>query len=36
MNEFDVCWKYGMYNDDCICDLCPYKDECSGHEDEDD
>lgn len=26
------CWQTGEFTDDCICDFCEHKDECSGYE----
>lgn len=34
MNPTDVCWETGNYTDDCICELCDHKDECSGYEED--
>lgn len=28
----DMCWEYGLYNDDCICEFCSHNHECSGYE----
>lgn len=33
-DDYDYCWVTGDYEDQC-CSLCPYKNSCSGHEDED-
>ena len=31
----EVCWETGLYNDDCICELCEHYYECMyGSEDE--
>lgn len=31
----EACWKTGLYNDDCICELCEHYYECMyGSEDE--
>ena len=33
----ELCWQTGQYSDDCDCELCMHKSECSGYEgDEDD
>lgn len=34
----DHCWQTGNYTDDCECEFCEHKEECSGYErdDEDD
>lgn len=32
MDPTDVCWETGNYTDDCICEFCDHKDECSGYE----
>ncbi len=31
----DKCWETGEYTDDCICDFCDHKYECSGYDHED-
>ncbi len=36
MEATERCWETDEYTDDCICELCDYKDECSGYEDDDD
>lgn len=38
MNPTDLCWQTGHYSDDCDCELCDHKNECSGYDnnDEDD
>ena len=36
MDAKEHCWETGEYTDDCICELCNHKDECSGYEDDDD
>ncbi len=35
MDPTDVCWETGNYTDDCICEFCDHKDECSGYEGDD-
>lgn len=35
MEATDRCWEIGEYTDDCICELCDHKDECSGYDDDD-
>ena len=32
----ELCWLTGNYTDDCICEFCEHKRECSGYEDHDD
>lgn len=34
----DHCWQTGNYTDNCECEFCEHKEECSGYErdDEDD
>ena len=32
MNPTDLCWETGVYTDNCICDFCEHKEECSGYE----
>lgn len=34
-NAYDYCWETGNY-DDQICEFCPHKSECSGHEGDED
>ncbi len=36
MNEYDICWEKGLYLDGIDCRLCPYCNECSGADMEDD
>lgn len=36
MDDTEKCWNTGEYTDNCICELCDHKDECSGYEDHDD
>ena len=33
MESTDRCWETGAFTDDCICELCEHRDECSGYED---
>lgn len=38
MEPTERCWETGNYTDDCICDFCSHKEECSGsdlHDDDD-
>ena len=28
----DLCWLTGNYTDDCICEFCSHKWECSGYD----
>lgn len=35
MDPTDVCWETGNYTEDCICEFCDHKDECSGYEGDD-
>lgn len=28
-NATEICWKTGAYSDDCICDECMHREECS-------
>mgnify|MGYP004458425557 FL=1 len=32
----DHCWQTGNYTDDCECEFCEHKEECSGYEKDDD
>ena len=32
----EECWTTGIFTDDCDCEQCMHKFECSGYEDEDD
>ena len=34
MNANDNCWYTGNYTDDCECEFCSHKWECSGYEGE--
>lgn len=34
MDPTDVCWETGNYTDDCECEFCDHKDECSGYEED--
>lgn len=36
MNPTELCWTTGKYTEDCNCDFCDFKSECSGFEDHDD
>lgn len=31
----ELCWETGNYFDECVCELCPHNDECSGYNDSD-
>lgn len=31
MNPTELCWLTGNYTDDCICEFCYHKCECSGY-----
>ena len=31
----DRCWETGDFTDDCICEFCDHKEECSGYSEED-
>ena len=31
MDATDRCWQTGNYTDDCICEFCSHKFECSGY-----
>ena len=32
----DKCWETGEYTDDCNCEVCDHKEECSGADLDDD
>ena len=32
MNVNDICWSTGNYTDECDCEFCSHKHECSGYE----
>ena len=32
----ETCWQTGIYQDDCACEFCHHKDECSASRQEDD
>lgn len=31
----EECWQTGQWTDECICEFCAHKGECSGAEDND-
>jgi len=35
MNPTESCWVTGEYTDECECEFCRHKAECSGYTDED-
>lgn len=35
MEATELCWETGDYTNECICELCAHKGECSGFEDDD-
>lgn len=36
LSPAEKCWETGEYIDDCICDFCSHKYECSGYDSNDD
>jgi hypothetical protein len=36
MYPTDLCLETGEYTDDCCCDFCTHREECSGYDGEDD
>ncbi len=34
MDPNELCWSKGNYTDECDCELCSHKNECSGYEGE--
>lgn len=32
----ELCWQTGAYTDNCECEFCEHKEECSGYEEDDD
>lgn len=36
MNPNEFCWQTGNYTDNCDCELCSHKYECSGYDGEED
>ena len=36
MKETEQCWLTGNYTDDCCCEMCEHKWECSGYEEDED
>ena len=36
MSSNELCWESGEFNDNCDCECCEHKSECSGYEDHDD
>lgn len=35
-NPTEHCWSTGEFSDDCICEFCDHKFECSGYDEDDD
>ena len=35
MNPNDKCYQTGNYTDECCCELCDHKYDCSGYDDDD-
>lgn len=35
MYPTEKCWQTGIYTDDCECEFCEHKFECSGYESDD-
>ena len=33
-NACEHCWRTGVYSDDCECEFCSHKHECSGYKDD--
>lgn len=33
-NSNERCWNTGEYTDNCCCEMCPHRDECSGYDKE--
>lgn len=31
----ELCWQTGVFTDDCECEFCDHKGECSGYEEDD-
>lgn len=31
----ELCWQTGVFSDDCECEFCDHKEECSGYEEND-
>ena len=36
MYPTDLCWETGKFTDDCCCDFCEHREECSGYDKNDD
>ncbi len=34
MDATDHCWETGTYTDECICETCEHRHECSGFDDD--
>ena len=32
----EICWATGIYDNDCECEICEHKNECSGYDHEED
>lgn len=35
MNPNEICYQTGNYTDECCCELCDHKYDCSGYDDDD-
>jgi hypothetical protein len=35
MYPSDICYATGNYTDDCVCEICDHRFECSGYNDDD-
>lgn len=36
MYPTNLCWETGKFTDDCCCDFCEHREECSGYDKNDD
>ena len=36
IEQTEYCWETGEYTDECDCEMCEHKFECSGYESDDD
>lgn len=36
MHPSDICYATGNYTDDCVCEICDHRFECSGYNDDED
>ena len=35
MSDEEKCWRFGMFNDNCCCEVCVHQYDCSGNDNDD-